>query len=206
MAGKKPTAKQQEVLDFLLRSRRKGRAPTFREIGVAFGIDVKSAYQRVKRLEENGFVERLGGHRGLAVCAGVEAEEDPQPGQVPILGRVAAGTPTLAVENIEGYSTLPDMFGPSEGLFLLRIQGDSMIDDGIWDGDYVVVRSMTTARAGDITVGIVEDEATVKRIYFEPGRIRLQPSNELYEPIYVERGSDDFRVAGKVIGVIRSLQ
>ena len=204
---RKLTAKQQEVLEFLIRSRRKGRAPTYREIGEAFDIDVKSAYQRVMKLEENGLVERLGGHRGLAVRVEPDSDVDagPRPGQVPILGRVAAGAPTLAVENIDGYTTLPDMFGETQGLFLLRVGGDSMIDDGIWDGDYVVVRSTPTVRGGEIAVGMLDDEATVKRIYFEKGRIRLQPSNELYSPIYIDRKSGDFRIAGRVIGVIRSL-
>ena len=107
--ARKLTRKQKEVLDFLVLCQAEGRAPTFREIGDEFGIDVKSAYQRVRKLEELGHVQRLGGHRGLKLTA--EPGPSAPAGQVPIVGRVAAGAPTLAVENIEGYVALPEFFG-----------------------------------------------------------------------------------------------
>jgi repressor LexA len=203
---KQLTAKQREVLDYLVSSRREGRAPTFREIAEEFGIDVKSAYQRVRKLEQSGLVSRPDkhSHRGLELSAKVSPTGDAR--SVPVLGRVAAGAPILAVENMDGYSTLPDMFGNPDGVFLLKVQGDSMIDDGIWDGDYVVVRSAPMVRSGEIAVVIIDEDATVKRVHFETGRLRLQPANEKYEPMYVERAREDVRVAGKVVGVMRTVR
>jgi repressor LexA len=119
---------------------------------------------------------------------------------VPVLGRVTAGSPILAVENIEEYYPIPKDFVDHEDVFILRIKGDSMIEAGILDGDFVLVGQQETADNGEIVVALVNgDEATVKRFYHEGDRVRLQPENPTMEPIY----SDDVAVLGKVIGVFR---
>jgi repressor LexA len=120
---------------------------------------------------------------------------------VPLLGRVAAGLPTEAIENPETMS-LRDMFGPAEDLFTLQVSGDSMVDEGISDGDYVICKRSTTARDGQIVVAIVdEDEATLKKFYAEPYRARLEPANSAYDPIY----SDNCRIEAVVLGLLRRL-
>jgi repressor LexA len=120
---------------------------------------------------------------------------------VPVVGNVTAGQPILAVENVEDYFPLPRDFASDEATFMLRIQGDSMIEAGILDGDYVVVRQQPDAINGDIVVVLLEDEATVKRFFREPEHIRLQPENPLYEPIITTNA----QILGKVIGVLRRL-
>jgi repressor LexA len=121
-------------------------------------------------------------------------------GALPVVGQVAAGSPVLAEENIEDYVQIPDLAGGDEGEYILSITGDSMIDAGIHDGDHVVVRSQDTATNGDIVVALVGDsEATVKRFFRERDHIRLQPENELLEPIL----SNEVTVLGRVVGVLR---
>jgi len=122
--------------------------------------------------------------------------------QVPVLGKVAAGQPLLAQEEIEGYFGVPgDMLGDGRG-FLLSVRGDSMIDAGINDGDYVVVREQPTADNGDIVVALLDGEGTVKRFYRENGRVRLQPANPRLDPIYTR----EVEVVGRVVGLFRRLQ
>jgi repressor LexA len=121
---------------------------------------------------------------------------------LPIVGTIAAGTPLLAEQNLEGYADFDHFFGRREDLFLLRVRGDSMIDAGIWDGDHVVVRRQARVDNGEVAVVLLEDEATVKRFFLERGRVRLQPANDSMEPIWIERGGG-CQVLGKVIGVVR---
>lgn len=121
---------------------------------------------------------------------------------IPVVGRVAAGQPILAVENIEGTFPLPADLVRQDNVFVLKVQGESMIDAGIFDGDFIVVRQQNVARNGEIVVALIEDEATVKRFFKERTLIRLQPENSSMEPIY----SQDVSILGKVIGVFRNLQ
>ena len=123
------------------------------------------------------------------------------PKGLPLVGRVAAGEPILAEENIEDYLQVPSTIKQSSGEFVLQVSGDSMKNVGIMDGDYVVVQPSKTADNGEIVIALMEDEATCKRFYKEPNRIRLEPENEELEPIY----SDDLELAGKVVGVFRSV-
>ena len=128
---------------------------------------------------------------------------------VPLLGKVAAGAPLLATENVEDSVRIDSFFlgGSGKEVFALRVKGESMIDDGIFDGDYLFVRKTPTAQPGEIVVALIEDEATVKRFYPEPERIRLQPANKLMQPIYVAK--KDFRstmILGVVVGVYRQVR
>ncbi|HLB73140.1 MAG TPA: transcriptional repressor LexA, partial [Sedimentisphaerales bacterium] len=124
----------------------------------------------------------------------------------PLVGRVAAGEPILAEENIEEYVSLPDMFGRTDGAFLLKVVGDSMVDEGIMDGDLVLVRPTSTIDNGQIGVVLLDDEATVKRIYIQSNRIALKPANRAagYETRYIKRSERDVRIIGKVIGCLRT--
>ena len=117
----------------------------------------------------------------------------------PLLGRVAAGEPLLAVENVETYFPIPTEYMPNEESFMLKVKGESMINAGIFDGDHILVRSQPTASNGDMVVALVEDSATVKTFYKEDGQYRLQPENDTMEPIIV----DNCTILGKVFGVIR---
>jgi repressor LexA len=122
--------------------------------------------------------------------------------EVPIVGKVTAGQPILAVENIEDTFPLPLDFVQNSSAFMLRVRGDSMIEAGIFDNDYILIKQQSTANNGDIVVALIEDEATVKTFYKENGYVRLQPENKYYEPIIVK---DNLSILGKVIGVFRKM-
>jgi len=199
--------KSKDILAFIRRfQREKGFPPTIREIGAAFGIaSTNGVRYYLTRLEAAGEITRSGKiSRGI----GIELEPAEANGShgyaIPILGRVAAGEPILAEESDEGELEPTTMFGDSKGLFALRVRGDSMIDAGIHDGDYVIVRKQDRAEPGTMVVAIINDEATVK--YYRPraGHIELEPANEKYKPIVVEPGAS-FGIAGAVRGVIRTV-
>lgn len=189
-----------EILEYLQRfSRENGYPPTIREIGEAFEITSTNGVRYyLQMLEKAGFLKRTSKlSRGIDLMAG------PRPLLgIPILGRVAAGQPILADENFEGRLATEEMFGDTSGLFALKVRGDSMIDAGIHEGDYVVVRQQERANAGQIVVALIEDEATVK--YYQPkrDRIELVAANEKYKPIVVDRDAE-FRILGAVKGVLR---
>lgn len=207
------TDKQRRVLEIIRRAvRRRGSAPTYREIARALGVDVRAAYQHVIALERKGVLERTGrGKRG-----GIRlAPEHQPPIGVPVVGRVAAGTPILAEENIEEHIDLEREFGlgpraggggldDADDLFLLRVRGDSMTGAGILDGDLVLVRRQPTVQSGEIAAVVIGDEATVKRVRFIPGGVRLEPENPSYQPMEFGAG-DDVRVAGKVLMSLRRI-
>lgn len=182
-----------------------GYPPTIRELGKAFGISSTNGVRYYLNLLERA------GHlkRSERISRGIGAiTQRRHPEGIPILGRVAAGAPALAEESIEGHLEPEGMFGDPSGLFALRVRGDSMIDAGILEGDYVVVRKQERASAGDIVVGLLEDEATVK--YYRPrgAHIELVAANPRYQPIVVGKTPDrdaGFRILGVVTGVIRTL-
>jgi repressor LexA len=198
-----------EILSFIKRfSSEKGFPPTIREIGEAFGISSTNGVRYyLTMLEKSGQLTRRGKiSRGIGLVA---PSLVPTPAQVrrtaiPILGQVAAGQPTLAEESFEGSIEPESMFGDPAGTFALRVRGDSMIDAGILEDDYVIVRHQERANAGEIIVALVEDEATVK--YFQPrrGTIELVAANPKYSPIVVSPKSG-FRILGVVRGVIRTI-
>ena len=187
--------KQQKVLTFVKERLGDGIPPTVREIGEATGIkSTSTVHAYLKRLEDEGYIDRQGGLNRAIRLPGESVS------RVPLLGRVTAGMPILAIEEVEDY--VPFSGGnqyPAGELFALRVTGTSMINAGILDRDVVIVRRTSTAQNGDVVVALIGDEATVKRIYIEKDHIRLQPENPEYEPIIVKEAS----VLGKVISLVR---
>lgn len=178
-----------------------GYAPTVRDICSALGIkSTSSVHDYLRRLETKGYIKKsFGKSRALSIEAGTGAEPEKMK-KIPILGRVAAGIPILAVENYDGYVDFPaSMARGKSNLFALRVIGESMIEAGIFDGDIVIVESRRFAEDGDIIVAMIDNEATVKRFYRDNGRIRLQPANRTMQPIY----SREVTVLGKVIADFR---
>lgn len=186
--------KQNKVLMFLKERAQDGVPPTVREICAAAGIkSTSTVHAYLKVLEDEGYINRQSGLNRAIRMPGENVA------RVPLLGRVTAGKPILAIEEVEEY--VPYSGGgyhPGE-LFALRVVGDSMINAGIFDNDVVIVKKTPTAANGEIVVALIGDEATVKRIYKEHGYIRLQPENEQYEPIIV----NEVVVLGKVISLLR---
>ncbi len=194
-----------EILAFIQRfTRERGFPPTIREIGEAFNISSTNGVRYyLNLLEKSGHVKRRSKiSRGLGTIG--PAGSLPERTEIPILGRVAAGQPVLAEESFEGSIEPARMFGDLSGVFALRVRGDSMVDAGILEGDYVVVRQQDHANAGEVIVGLLGDEATVK--YYQPrrGHIELVAANAKYQPIVVDEGAE-FRVLGVVKGVIRTV-
>lgn len=200
------TRKQKEVLDFVEQYRRgHGYAPTLREIGEALGLSsVATVYQHLKHLEAKGLIRREGGRaRQMEMTTPVERDEDqPRAQSVRLLGLVAAGSPIEALEQPETMALPEDLLGRGE-TFVLRVKGDSMIEDHILDGDFIVVEKREHAQNGEIVVALIENEATVKRFYREAGQVRLQPANAAMRPIYV--AEEKLRIQGIVIGVLRKM-
>jgi len=189
---------QQRILDFIKKEiEQKGYPPSVREICAGVGLkSTSTVHAHLNHLEQQGLIRRDSTKpRALEVIDGSQ----PRGRSVPLVGKVTAGLPILATQNIEDYLVLPkDMLGRDE-LFCLRVQGDSMIDVGIFDGDVIVVRQQNNAENGEIVVAMIEDEATVKRIYFEKKRVRLQPENSTMAPIY----APSVQVLGKVVALFR---
>jgi repressor LexA len=189
--------------------REQGYPPTVREIGARVGLTSPASVQsNLAALEAQGYIRRgASKRRALELTrlsrSGAAGAFGPGRGMrpVPLVGRVAAGTPLLAEENIEDSLDIPGFLGGNEDCFALRVTGTSMINAGIFDGDIVVVKRQETAEDGDIVVAVLTDEATLKRFYREADQVRLQPENDLMEPIFTR----DPRIAGKVIAVMRKL-
>jgi len=197
------TPKQAAILAVIKKSiRQKGYPPSVREIGQAVGLSSSSTvHGYLKKLEEKGYLRRDATKpRAMEVLDGLEGEKVDFV-NVPLLGRVAAGLPLLAVENREDIFPLPTHFTGNGEFFMLTVRGDSMIEAGILNGDMVVVRRQNDANNGDIVVALLEEEATVKRFFKENGQVRLQPENRLMEPIF----TSDLQVLGKVIGLVRKI-
>jgi repressor LexA len=199
------TQRQQEILEFIVQEiQRKGYPPSVREIGEAVGLSSSSSvHAQLEKLQELGYIRKDPTKpRAIEVLKLSEYVDIslPEVIPVPIVGRVTAGEPILAVENIEEYYPLPRDFSHDKEVFMLKVRGDSMIDAGIFNNDLVVVQKTPTADNGEIIVALLDDgEATVKRFYKEAKQYRLQPENSSYNPIYTKNLS----VLGKVIGLIR---
>ena len=204
--GEDLTSTQKKVLIFLKDFlREKGFPPTLREIAFHFGLRGPKAPQKTLNiLERKGYIRRVPGF-----SRGIEIIGFPTPRtqtlSVPIVGRVTAGEPILAIENIEGYIHLDRSLISSENVFLLRVHGDSMIKAHIQDGDFALVKPQPNAENGEIVVALIEDEATIKRIFKKRNLIRLEPANPNMEPIVVKKGEKRVAIVGKVIGIFRKL-
>lgn len=202
MAQSKISKKQQEILEFIKdQILTRGFPPAVREICEAVNLkSTSSVHSHLETLERNGYIRR-----DPTKPRAIEILDDQfnltrrEMVQVPIIGQVAAGQPILAQENIEDYFPFPADQMPNKQLFLLRVKGESMINAGILDGDYVLVEQEVTASNGDMVVALIEDGATVKTFYKEEGVFRLQPENDFMDPIIVREVS----ILGKVIGVMR---
>lgn len=192
---------QQKILDFIKSEiQTKGYPPSVREIANAVGLkSTSTVHGHLQRLEKRGLI-----HRDAMKPRAMEVVGDPNfmrnnTTAVPVVGRVTAGLPILAEENLEDYVQIPDiMLGEGEH-FILLVRGESMIEAGILDGDYIVVRKQQEANNGDIVVAMIDDSATVKRCYKEDGRFRLQPENHTMAPIYTR----EITILGKVISLYR---
>jgi repressor LexA len=197
----KLTKRQQEIFEFIKQySGRHGYPPTVRDIGKAIGLTSSSTvHAHLANLEKLGLVRRDPTKPRALELLGEAARRITGPSGLPLVGRVAAGSPILAEENIEEYVEVPQIAGGEEGEYVLRVAGDSMIDAGILDGDYVIVHRQETADNGEIVVALVGEEATVKRYFRESDHIRLQPENPSMEPIRTREAA----VLGKVVGVCR---
>ena len=221
------TERQEKILAFIKKSiQDQGYPPTIREIGEHFGIrSTNGVNDHLKALERKGYLLR--GElksRALSVIDGgrsasarfprmsrreLAAVGEGEVVEIPVVGKVAAGEPILAQENITDHVRIDSVLLGEGGrkVFALRVSGDSMIGDGIFDGDYIFVRKQLQAASGEIVVAMIEDEATVKRFYPEGDRVRFQPSNPRLKPIYVRR--EEFRetqIIGVVVGVYRKMQ
>jgi repressor LexA len=206
--GKDLTKRQQEIFEFIKKySARYGYPPTVRDIGKAVGLASSSTvHAHLANLEKIGLLRRDPSKpRAIELLdKAVDAAKSVVGGDrgLPLVGHVAAGQPILAEENIEDYVQVPDIAGGGEDdSFVLAVRGDSMVEAGILDGDYVVVRTQQTAADGEIVVALVGEEATVKRFYKEPDHIRLQPENATMEPIRTR----DVSIVGRVVGVFRKV-
>jgi repressor LexA len=197
----KLTKRQQEIFEFIKQySGRHGYPPTVRDIGKAIGLTSSSTvHAHLANLEKLGLVRRDPTKPRALELLGEAARKIAGPSGLPVVGRVAAGSPILAEENIEDYVEVPPIAGGDDGEYVLRVAGDSMKDVGILDGDYVIVHRQETADNGEIVVALVGEEATVKRYFRESDHIRLQPENPAMEPIRTREAA----VLGKVVGVCR---
>lgn len=196
--------RQKQIFQFIKRTvQDKGYPPSVREIGNAVGLQSSSTvHGHMAKLEDKGYIKRDPTKPRAIEIVQVENQSHTPVIQVPVLGKVTAGLPITAVENVDEYFPLPEHFTANHNseIFLLNVEGDSMMDAGIFDGDRVIVRKQNIAHNGDIIVAMTEDdEATVKRFYKEKGYYRLQPENQTMEPIYL----DSVTVLGKVVGLFR---
>lgn len=216
------TARQREIFNYIQSRIKEGYPPTIREIGSKFGFSEKAAHDHLNALEKKKYIDR---EEGKPRAISILKEADPKletskwlEGQnanpalvdiqrdiieIPIFGRVAAGTPLLASQNIEGTLPIPTRMVNNHECFALRIIGSSMVGAGILEGDFVIVRRQANADPGDIVVALVDDEATVKRFFIDGEQVRLQPENPTIEPTIFN--TNDVMILGKVIGLHREI-
>jgi repressor LexA len=211
------TDRQREILEFITHSiGDRGYPPTLREIGTHFGIrSTNGVNDHLRALEKKGYLQREDlKSRALrpvtipgATPIGGRAQSDADVIEVPVIGRVAAGAPLLAVENVQDTVHVDRFFiGQTREVFALRVKGESMIEDGIFDGDFIFVRKQLQANRGDTVVAMIGDEATVKRYYPEGDTIRFQPANAAMQPILIKkRDFKSVNIIGVVIGVYRKM-
>ena len=205
MSYGKISKKQSEILEYIKNEiLNRGFPPSVREICEAVNLkSTSSVHSHLETLEKNGYIRR-----DPTKPRAIEIVDDNfnlvrrETVNVPIIGKVAAGQPLLAVENVEGYFPIPSEYMPNNKTFMLVVQGDSMVNAGIFNGDYVVVEQQPTAENGQKVVALIDDSATVKTFYKEDGHIRLQPENPEYEPIITTEAV----ILGKVVTLMRNYE
>ncbi|NLL12605.1 MAG: transcriptional repressor LexA [Fibrobacter sp.] len=207
MTGYELTSEQKRVYSFIIRYRQQtGFPPTVREIAQGLGYkSPNNVRQHLRLIEQKGFIRLLAGKaRGIEITSFEEnvPDEIDEGVAVPLIGAVAAGKPITAIENVDGYLTLDKSIFKGEGLFALRIKGDSMNGMGILNGDIVVVRKKSTAEHGEVVVVIIDGDATLKRFIKEGSKILLRAENPAYSDIVLS-SSSSIQIAGKLVGVIR---
>lgn len=195
--------KQSEILEYIKREiHDKGYPPSVREICEAVGLrSTSTVHGHLERMERKGLIRRDPTKpRAIEITDGFESKKEIV--NIPVVGKVTAGIPILAVENVDDTFPLPfDFVQSSRQTFILKVQGESMIEAGIFDNDYIIVEQRSTANNGEIVVALIDDSATVKTFYKESGHIRLQPENLSMEPIII----NDVKILGKVIGLLRRI-
>lgn len=202
---KELTFEQNRVFSFIVNTLKKiGAPPTIREIAENFGYkSINNVRQHLRLIEQKGYIRLLQGKaRGIEVAIGLSRDAGDRSVEVPLIGTVAAGVPITAEENITDYITLDPNLFKGDGLFTLKIRGDSMTGAGILDGDIVIVRQQSTARNGEIVVAIINGEGTLKRYIHESDHVILRAENPRYEDIIV-RSDKELWLAGKMVGIIR---
>ncbi len=201
----KLTPGQSKVLKFLTEYlRERGYPPTLREIASHFNLTGPMAPKRhLEALERKGYLRRAGGGSRAIEILGLSPLRDALP--VPVVGRVSAGRPILAEENLEGSIALDRSFVRGKDAFLLRVKGESMIGEGILDGDYVLIRPQKTAENGEIVVVLMGEEAALKKFYKGKDFICLQPANPQMEPLILKEGDEEVMIIGKIVGVLRMM-
>ena len=200
------TEKQQKILKYIEIRLDANDPPSQREIADNFGLSQNSVYQFVSTLRKKGYLVDSSGHRGLKLSKEYLDQTKQREG-LPVIGTVAAGLPILAQENIQDYMEVGDTFGQTSDSFILKVSGNSMIDEGIMDGDFVVVKNNSEVGNGRIGVVLINDEATVKKIYIRKNHIALEPANKTagYKTIYINKNTGNIQIIGKVTGCFRKL-
>jgi repressor LexA len=195
------TPRQKQIYEFLLKSiRERGYAPSIPEIGRRFKIaSTNGVSDHLKALEKKGYIRRIG-KRALEILTPLGRPALSAAREIPVLGKVAAGRPVLAEENFEGFLTVASEMARGE-VFALQVKGDSMIEAGILDGDWVIVKCQQTAADGEIVCALIDGETTLKRFYKSGDGVTLRAENKSYLPITVSKG--EFRILGKVVGLTR---
>ena len=184
----------------------KNNPPSQREIARHFGLAQNSVYQLISYLKKKDYLAGTTGHRGLRLSKAYLDRAEASKGFA-LIGSVAAGVPILAEENIEGHIDLNELFGSANDMFVLRVAGDSMVDAGIMDGDFAMVKPTSEIANGQIAVVLINDEATVKKVYVRKNQIALEPANKTagYKTIIIKKGDKNIRIIGKVTGCFRKL-
>ena len=200
------TEKQQKVFRYIEGRLEKGNPPSQREIARRFHLAQNAVYQLVSYLRKKGYLADSSGHRALRLSKEY-IEKVKQSEGLPVIGTVAAGRPILAQENIVQFMDAGEIFKPAAGSFILKVTGDSMVDVGIMDGDFVVVEPASQIADGRIGVVLLDDEATVKKVYVRRNRMALEPANKAagYKTMYVKKGAGNVRIVGRVTGCFRKL-
>ncbi len=205
MARKPLTHRQHQFLDWIWDCiSERGKSPTMKELGNQFGMKAPSAFDVVNALVKKGYLRKRGRNPYVTLELVDEFGQRVEPNRLPVIGNVAAGVPLLAVDNRIGMLTVDNSFMRRGASFALRVKGDSMIEEGIYNGDYVIIRKQSAADDGDVVLALIGEEATLKRFHqCEGGLVRLHPANSTMQDIFVQ--ADNCLIQGVVIGVQREL-